>query len=72
MGWADERGSHLLTRSECMPLFALHAAGVGLIGLVDFGLTVRAPPVAGSTCGKAITLTGGGETARRSREAPSS
>jgi hypothetical protein len=43
MGWIDERGSRVLTRNECIPLVAVHAGGVGRIGLVEFGHAVIEP-----------------------------
>jgi uncharacterized protein len=45
MGWIDQRGSHVLPRNECLRLLAIHAGGVGRIGLVDSGHAVIEPMI---------------------------
>jgi len=45
MGWLDQRGSHVLARNECLQLLAVHAGGVGRIGLVDSGPAVIEPVI---------------------------
>lgn len=33
--WVDQRGSEVVDRPECLRLLALHAGGVGRVGLLD-------------------------------------
>jgi uncharacterized protein len=43
MGWVDQRGSEVLTRNECFRLLAVHAGGVGRVGLLESGRVVIEP-----------------------------
>lgn len=43
VGWIDLRGSEVLSRNECIRLLALHAGGVGRIGLIESGRVIIEP-----------------------------
>jgi len=43
MGWIDQRGSTVLTRNECLRLLALHAGGVGRVGVATSGAPLIVP-----------------------------
>ena len=43
VGWIDLRGSEVLSRNECIRLLAVHAGGVGRIGLIEDGRVIIEP-----------------------------
>lgn len=43
--WLDQRGSEVLGRNECLRLLAVHAGGVGRVGLVNEAGQVVIEPV---------------------------